>query len=183
MHYVTYYTFHILFIFVLQDWLPNNNSAILALDFPSPKHLAGHLQDLINNQEKYDLHLQHKLQPEKRNRITNQRLIETVNNRKWGIDNDFEKGSFIEHFECFVCRKIHDNKDIFHFANEEHYKCPVPRSSLTRQQNVSNFWLDQWRMGKCEAKVLRHFVDVNGMNYTENVFYNEVSKYYTDGLC
>uniref|UniRef100_A0A1B6C7E5 Fucosyltransferase n=4 Tax=Clastoptera arizonana TaxID=38151 RepID=A0A1B6C7E5_9HEMI len=166
----------------IKDWLPNNNSAILIWDFPSPKHLAEYLIQLDNDEEKYNLYLEHKLEKKLEYKIKNKRLISTMANRTWKI-NDFGDDNYIEQFECFVCKKVHKHPDTYHFADIHHYNCPKPKSSLTKQQNLSNVWLEEWRKGECEAKVFKNFVYLKGENYSIQAFNNEVFKYYKMGLC
>lgn len=167
----------------VKDWLPNNKSAILAMDFESPKHLADYLHKLNENDDLYNEYLQHKLGGEAKKQITNKNLIESMENRQWGINNDFIKGNFIEHFECFVCKKIHKKPLESSTVNITHYNCPKPRSPLTRKPNNTNWWLDQWSTGKCEAKIIREIVEQNVHNYTDDYFYNKLFKYFHSNLC
>ncbi|XP_069697948.1 alpha-(1,3)-fucosyltransferase 10 isoform X2 [Periplaneta americana] len=170
----------------VMDWLPNNNSAILAADFKSPKELAEYLQTLNSNISKYNSFLKHKL-GSSNERITNRRLIDAFEKRKWGIDNDFEKGNFIEHFECFVCeqehKKLSGERTQIGGISTEHYNCPVPVSPLTNEKDKENWWVDQWYTGKCEAKILRKYIEVGKHNYNYEEFYDELRNMFLHKMC
>lgn len=153
------------------------------MDFESPSDLADYLHKLNENNDLYNQHLEHKLAADFENQITNKNLIESMKNRQWGINNDFVKGNFIEHFECFLCKKIHETPLEPSMVNGTHYSCPKPRSPLTRKPNNTNWWLDQWASGKCEAKIIREFVEQNVHNYTHDYFYNKFLKYFKANLC
>jgi hypothetical protein len=171
---------------VFQDWLPNNNSAILAVDFSSPKELAQYLHDHNSNATKYRSFLKHKL-GEDNEKITNRRLINALNIREWGIDNDFEKGNFIEHFECFVCKqehsKLNGERTKISDISKAHYDCPIPVSPLTGTENEENWWVGQWHMGKCEAKLLRHYIEIGKTEYNYEEFYDELKNTFLNKVC
>lgn len=168
----------ITFIF-FQDWVPNNNSVILASDFKSPQELATFLLDINQNQKKYESYLLHKLDK----KIGNDRLLSAMANREWGIDNDFEKGNMVNHFECFVCTKIHEETITPSIADTSHYDCPVPVSPLTQQVNRSNWWVDVWHSGKCEAKIIKNYMDNNIPAISKEEFKKELRAYLTNGVC
>ncbi|KAJ9597366.1 hypothetical protein L9F63_011755 [Diploptera punctata] len=170
----------------VRDWLPNKNSAILASDFKSPKELAQYILTLNSNITKYKSHLQHKLGNENE-KITNNKLLESIENRKWGIDNDFDKGNFIEHFECYVCKhehkKIVGDKIEVPSVNTDHYNCSKPISPLSGKENAENWWLDQWYMGRCEARVLKKFIEIGKNDYKYDEFYDELKNMFTNKSC
>ncbi|GFG40480.1 hypothetical protein Cfor_06492 [Coptotermes formosanus] len=170
----------------VRDWLPNNNSAILAVDFSSPKELAQYLHDHNSNATKYRSFLKHKL-GEDNEKITNRRLINALNIREWGIDNDFEKGNFIEHFECFVCKqehsKLNGERTKISDISKAHYDCPIPVSPLTGTENEENWWVGQWHMGKCEAKLLRHYIEIGKTEYNYEEFYDELKNTFLNKVC
>jgi hypothetical protein len=171
---------------IFQDWLPNNNSAILAMDFRSPKELAQYLHVHNSNITKYKSFLKHKLGASDE-KITNKRLTSALEARKWGIDNDFEKGNFIEHFECFLCeqehKKLNGERTEMSGVTKVHYNCPIPISPLTNTENRDNWWVDQWHMGRCEARVLRHFVEIGSTDYNYHEFYEEVNNMFLSKAC
>jgi hypothetical protein len=156
------------------------------MDFRSPKELAQYLHAHNSDVTKYKSFLGHKLGAEGK-KITNKRLIDALDARKWGIDNDFEKGNFIEHFECFVCeqehKKLNGKRAITFATSKAHYNCPIPVSPLTGVQNRENWWVDQWQMGKCEARVLRHYVEVGKSNYNHHEFYDKLWNMFSNKLC
>ncbi|KAJ9576668.1 hypothetical protein L9F63_025438, partial [Diploptera punctata] len=162
------------------------NSAILASDFKSPKELAQYILTLNSNITKYKSHLQHKLGNENE-KITNNKLLESIENRKWGIDNDFDKGNFIEHFECYVCKhehkKIVGDKIEVPSVNTDHYNCSKPISPLSGKENAENWWLDQWYMGRCEARVLKKFIEIGKNDYKYDEFYDELKNMFTNKSC
>ncbi|XP_021922200.1 alpha-(1,3)-fucosyltransferase 10 isoform X3 [Zootermopsis nevadensis] len=170
----------------IRDWLPNNNSAILAMDFRSPKELAQYLHVHNSDITKYNSFLKHKLGVEDE-KITNKRLVDALEVRKWGIDNDFDKGNFIEHFECFVCeqehKKLKGERAIIFETSKAHYNCPIPVSPLTGVENKANWWVDQWQMGKCEARVLRDYVGAGKTNYDYQEFYDQLRHMLLNKLC
>ena len=75
----------------IQEWLPNELSAILVEDFASAKDLADHLHHLNRNEEEYLAYLRQKpsINSNKLSRISNEYLIQAMNIRSWGVsDND-----------------------------------------------------------------------------------------------
>jgi hypothetical protein len=88
------------------SWLPNGaSSAIFVTDFPDPKDLATFLKKLNQDDSLYEAFLEHKTAQ----KISNKRLKDTILGRAWGVgdDNVISKGSFIAHFECFLCDQLH----------------------------------------------------------------------------
>lgn len=113
-----------------RDLFPTNHSAIEVLDFKSPKDLADYLNFLNQNDTEYNKYLGYKTPGGVRNKY----LIELMNKRGWGINNDQVRGNFINHFECMVCERLHENKNrakrgeeiIRRQANKKHFGCPEP---------------------------------------------------------
>ncbi|KAK8721704.1 hypothetical protein OTU49_012522, partial [Cherax quadricarinatus] len=156
----------------IKDWEPNPGSIILISQFESPKHLAKHLYKLLENQTLYDSHLKHKLDQI----ITNINLTSSIRQREWGINNDFEKGNFIEHFECYVCDQLirsAKTKEKELRASLDHYGCPVPPSVSTGQPNSKSFWVEQWHRARVEAKVLNRLIK-NNLVFSTDHFYHDV---------
>ncbi|XP_047529591.1 alpha-(1,3)-fucosyltransferase 10 [Vanessa atalanta] len=130
----------------IRDWLPNNKSAILLEDFPTPKRMSDHLKKLLNNDNLYEEYLTHKTKEE----ITNKRLIDEFKTRQYQRDS-LEVAS---KFECFICEKLHDNNvgmQVKRVVSKKHYNCPKPISALTLQVNPSNDWVYSWEMAKKRA--------------------------------
>lgn len=146
-------------------------------NFASPKHLADHLLRLSEDSVDYDRHLEHKLHGE----ISNQRFIDAVKNRGWGVNNEPIERNFIEAFECLVCERIADNyrreyKSIpkLQFqAHIEHYGCPKPVSPFTLEPDSHSWWLELYNKAEYEAKALENLMQKGG-NFTSTSFYQEV---------
>lgn len=92
--------------------------------------MADFLSNLNNNDSEYEKYLKYKTKGGVKNKI----LLDLMSKRKWGIDNDRIRGSYIDHFECLVCERLHENLDrkkqgkplIKNQANKNHYGCPQP---------------------------------------------------------
>ena len=162
----------------IADWLPNNRSVIKISDFATPKELADFLHTLLRNDTLYEAHLTHKTHGE----ITNSNLIAAMNERKWGLD-DLEKGSFIDHFECFVCDEIYRSHPHLtprtsyrtRIADVSHLSCLEPKTVLTNTINKNSFWLEEYEKSKTEAEVLGDFLKYN-KPFSEDDFYMKVFK-------
>lgn len=110
------------------DWMPNNHSVILVDDFAGPKELAEFLKKLDTNDTEYLKYLEFK----KKGGVTNERLLDHMEHRPWGIVNG--GSSFINGFTCYVCDRLHENlkrqktglSTIKHVANQDHFGCPRP---------------------------------------------------------
>ncbi|XP_049884482.1 alpha-(1,3)-fucosyltransferase 10-like [Pectinophora gossypiella] len=118
---------------LIRDWLPNNKSAILLEDFPTPELLSQHLHYLLNNDTAYEEYLVHKTQ----GIISNQKLIDELTVRPYQLKLD----EVVKEFECFVCEKIHNNNSDANIVTKNHYNCPMPRSAITLTENVNNSWV------------------------------------------
>ncbi|XP_024938355.1 alpha-(1,3)-fucosyltransferase 10 isoform X2 [Cephus cinctus] len=160
-----------------KDWLPNNQSAISVLDFKNPKDLAAFLLKLANNEADYQEYLNHKLL-DRDNRITNDRLLKALQSRPKGYANDF--GNYVQAFECFVCRKVHNSQRSL--MTSKQYSCPLPTNPLTGKINHGNVWVDQWNIEKCGAKLLAHFVS-NNKSIDIKQFNNEQFRMYNKAEC
>ncbi|XP_042209581.1 alpha-(1,3)-fucosyltransferase 10-like [Homarus americanus] len=161
----------------IQDWLPNPSSIIPISDFQSPRELATYITTLLDDDKQYESYLTHKLHQI----ITNNYLLEAMNQRKWGINNDFERGNFIEHYECYVCDQIltkhgklreKGHLGVF-MASLGHYGCPEPSNTLTGTPNPKSFWVQQWHKGRIEAMVLNRLISTSG-TLSVSQFYQEV---------
>lgn len=86
----------------VHQWLPNNSSIIHLREY-TPKQLAAYIEVLLNNDTLYESYLEHKTKQV----IENSFLIESYEGREWGIDNEPDKINFIDHFECSVCKALH----------------------------------------------------------------------------
>ncbi|XP_049884227.1 alpha-(1,3)-fucosyltransferase B-like [Pectinophora gossypiella] len=118
---------------LIRDWLPNNKSAILLEDFPTPELLSQHLHYLLNNDTAYEEYLEHKIHK----RVTNQKLINELTARPHEVD----LSGVVEELECLVCSKLHRNMSNVNMVTKKHYDCPIPTSALTLSVNPKNGWI------------------------------------------
>lgn len=163
---------------MFQDWLPNNKSAILVRDYETPKDLVDYLNELNNDDDLYNSYLKHKITGE----IDNQFLLNEIKKRNWVIDKEnAEDVHFFEAFECFLCDEI-DNE--YGVNSGLVYNCPDLISPLTKQVNVTNWWNDFWREGRCQAHLLRKYIaDRSIKKITQDMFEIETRRLINDGLC
>ncbi|XP_049884478.1 alpha-(1,3)-fucosyltransferase 10-like [Pectinophora gossypiella] len=142
---------------LIRDWLPNNKSAILLEDFPTPELLSQHLQYLLNNDTAYEEYLEHKTL----GIVTNKELIRELITRPY--ENDLD--NTVKAFECFICEKIHDrtNKTV-DIVNRSHYDCPNPTSALTFSLNPESKWVKY--LPEARAKLDQIYKEVNDPDQT-----------------
>lgn len=165
-----------------QDWLPNKKSAILVTDFVSPESLANYLHHLNKNDNEYNTYLIHKSGKKYKNKITNMKLINVIQQRKWSV----EELSYLDYFECFVCNSVHNLlKGTYtpKTVTKNHYNCEIPVSPLIKKPNNSNWWVDAWRIAGCEALVMNKFTNANNFNYSKHDFYSTLETYYHKNDC
>ncbi|XP_038062040.1 LOW QUALITY PROTEIN: alpha-(1,3)-fucosyltransferase 10-like [Patiria miniata] len=162
----------------VRDWLPDNQSAIIADDFPGPKELADYLNYLDSNNEAYENFLNFK-----KVGVKNRKLVKTMEDREWGV-NDYNRPNFIDEFECFACRRVHENLKRASLgvplktfqAKKDHYDCPRPRT-----YNDQKYWspielyLQMYDRDKNKAKALRKIV-LEGRNFSVTEFNELVSR-------
>ncbi|CAL4235795.1 unnamed protein product, partial [Meganyctiphanes norvegica] len=158
----------------IHDWLPNKNSIVDVRDFKDPLELAKFLYKIIQNDTLYDSYLEHKTYGV----ITNDLLYNTMESRQWGIDNDFLRGNFIEHFECYVCDKVisehSSTKPGKLKATRAHYGCPEPPSAPNGNVDNSSFWVEQWHKARVEASLLHHLLSNPPYTFIPDDFYDQV---------
>lgn len=160
--------------------MPNQNSAILASHFSSPKELADHIIELNGNDEKYLIHLSHK-----KGIIENQKFLQELKSRSWGLPEESDY-HYIDHFECQMCLQAHNNANgplTMKVASKKDFFCPRPKSSITFQDDPSNLWLYLWDYSKCEASVLRKFVEEGHVFINATLFNAEVESKFREGQC
>ncbi|KAL1121945.1 hypothetical protein AAG570_003353 [Ranatra chinensis] len=145
----------------VKDWLPNNMSVIFAFDFDSPMHLATYLHQLNTDPEQYKRHLRHKINGS----VDNKLLLDEMASRGWSTDNSYEAVTLIDAFMCSVCKRTYSRVEST--VGQKQYDCPRPVSSLTRRDNQSNWWHNDWDISACEAKTVRGLVNRN-VNFTES---------------
>lgn len=151
---------------------------MLVQDFASPKALAEYLNYLNMNDVKYNTYLRHKTVSE----LTNSRLIQTMTERSWDTEWSTEEEDFIETFSCFVCDKVINSSGVS-IATAEHYSCPMPLSMLSNAPNTSNYWLDIWFHGRCQAEVTRQFIDSGTDKILEDEYETVMHDFITERKC
>ncbi|XP_068239121.1 alpha-(1,3)-fucosyltransferase 10 [Palaemon carinicauda] len=155
----------------IRDWVPNPTSIIHIRDFGSPLELAEYLYKVLQNVTLYESFLEHK----EKGFVSNKNLVKSMDDRKWGINNDFERGNFIEHFECYVCDQIlRDLGSKGAQADSSHYGCPEPPSILTGKPNPKSFWVEEWHKARVEAYVLHRLLSTKPGVFTSDQFFEEV---------
>ncbi|XP_049884474.1 alpha-(1,3)-fucosyltransferase B-like [Pectinophora gossypiella] len=125
---------------LIRDWLPNNKSAILLEDFPTPELLSQHLHYLLNNDTAYEEYLEHKTLA----LVTNPNLL-----NEFGA-NYFQRDitKIIANLECLVCERLHEDSDRVNIVTKKHYDCPLPTSALTLSVNPDNLWMKRIKEAK-----------------------------------
>ena len=69
---------------------PDEKTAIEITDFKNPQELAKFINELNNNDAEYEKYLKFK----KKGGVKNKILLDLMDKRKWGINNDRKKGIF-----------------------------------------------------------------------------------------
>ena len=177
-----------------KDIFPDNHSAIEILDFKNPKELAKYLLELNENDEEYDKYLNFK----KQGGVINKILLDLMKNREWGIDNDRNKPSYIDVFECLVCERLHENMERAknrqqlkkYQATKDHYGCPKPftfsKEGILFDENNrqdpswnENYFLIHYDMAYAELRLLYDkFLPEKNYYFTEKELKKEALKYY-----
>nr|CAD7197304.1 unnamed protein product [Timema douglasi] len=163
------------------DWLPNPDSAILISEFESPEKLAHFLKELNNDTVRYESYLGHKLDSVTL-KITNKKLLSALSshskeNIDWGVN--------VEQFECYICQRAHikmKGDTELSVLNESHYLCPPP-SLHYRDLKMGDFWSQMWKVGRCEARVVRNFINQNKTAYTSQEFTDALKNLLKGGDC
>lgn len=137
-------------------------------DYNSVEDIARYINYLDSNDEEYDQYFNWK-----KTGITNDYLLQLLAARDWGIDYgpDAKSIDFFEGFECFVCRRVHENikrekdgKDPLRFqAALNHYGCPAPVKVDDKGQRTleSDIFMESFIKHKYLAKALRYHLDKN----------------------
>ncbi|XP_049884472.1 alpha-(1,3)-fucosyltransferase 10-like [Pectinophora gossypiella] len=146
---------------LIRDWLPNNKSAILLEDFPTPKLLSQHLHYLLNNDTAYEEYLEHKTL----GIISNQKLIDEITLRPYQND----PRNLMEHFECFVCERLYDEGGKVNIVTRKQYDCLPPTSALTLAVNPNNSWTN--RVEEAKTKVDRLYEEIANTHHNPHYSY------------
>ncbi|XP_049884475.1 alpha-(1,3)-fucosyltransferase 10-like [Pectinophora gossypiella] len=142
---------------LIRDWLPNNKSAILLEDFPTPELLSQHLHYLLNNDTAYEEYLEHKTL----GKISNEKLVKELQERAYQTDLD----AVVNTFECFICERLYDEKKQVNIVNKSHYDCPEPYSALSLCVNPENPKLELLRDAKEDLDKIYKEIENSDMSY------------------
>lgn len=164
----------------VRDWMPNNNSVIVAQDFESPEDLANYIHFLNENDKKYEGFLKHKSP----GGVTNSFLSKHLRERDWhthpsGSSESGDVNMFLG-FECYVCKQIQRtsrdrllNKSFSHTSNISHIGCPEPKKSIISETDTKEssdfYWTRVYRQQGDKAMAVRRMVDSGESN--SSLFY------------
>ncbi|KAB7501876.1 Alpha-(1,4)-fucosyltransferase [Armadillidium nasatum] len=159
-------------------WIPNNESIVHVRDFSTPQQLANYVLNILSDDTLYEKYLSHKLY----GKVSNTILIEFMEQRTWGINEDQEhQGTFVDAFECFICdqiSKFHNVAKSGSFvANKSHYGCPIPKVVLNSSSANNEFWEEQWHKASGEAHVLNQLILTPPGVFSSDDFYGNVISY------
>lgn len=134
----------------------------------------------MKNDSAYEEYLSHKLD-EREYRVTNDRLLRSLETRATGAPNEF--GSYVEAFECFICERVQNNRKLqMDTVMKLQYDCPLPKDPVTGEIGKHNWWIDQWNIEKCGAKLLAYYI-TNNISFDINRFDEQKMYMYDNGEC
>ena len=153
-------------ICLLQEFLPNNHSAIIVDQYKNISDIVELIRFLDQNDSEYEKYLKFKTEG-----VTNEYLKQILQQRPWSVGNDYTKPHFVDAFECVVCRRTHNNiklreqgqQELTYSANTDHYGCEKPkRFSDIPPGNISrvedDYWSTEWLAAKFEAIALKEIL-------------------------
>ncbi|XP_049884539.1 alpha-(1,3)-fucosyltransferase B-like [Pectinophora gossypiella] len=116
----------------IREWLPNEKSAILIEDFPTPELMGKHLQALMANDTLYEEYLDHKIS----HYYTSETLYTEARTRPYEIN--FVQSMNV--FQCFICQRIYENWTQINMVTRRHYDCFPPTSAVTLTRIMNETW-------------------------------------------
>ncbi|XP_026324973.1 alpha-(1,3)-fucosyltransferase 10-like [Hyposmocoma kahamanoa] len=125
----------------IRDWLPNNKSALILDDFPSPLRLSARINTLMRDDDLYEEYLQHKTKA----LISNQKIIEEIKARPYQTD-DMQKD---KKFMCFICKKLYQKDKSIKVVPKSHYNCPKPKP-IFADSDIT--WAQLWETSRKESE-------------------------------
>jgi len=149
-------------------------------DFDNVKDLSSLIKHIDRHDEEYVQYLTYK----EHKGVTNQFLLDTLDSREWSVYESGNKKKYYSHyqgFECFVCKKVHENlnlwrqgqKPLTNVASVKHYGCPKPghfdnqgRYQIQNVHDLRSAYDSVWSRAKLVGQGFRHFYD-RGLNSTE----------------
>ncbi|XP_052068276.1 alpha-(1,3)-fucosyltransferase 10-like [Mytilus californianus] len=158
----------------VKDFLPSNHSAIVVEDFKTVKELADYIKYLNDNDEEYARYLEWKSKG-----VRNQYLKKELSEREWSVQSNWEEATinFIEGFQCYVCKKIHEKNErvrnkkepVKCQATKDHYGCPGPVSyhdDGRRKEGGSSSWDYEFKKSKYLALAVNRLISL-GQNFSK----------------
>ncbi|KAJ8984545.1 hypothetical protein NQ317_006831, partial [Molorchus minor] len=118
----------------IQDWLPNNNSAILVQNFNDLQEVGDMIKKITSNNTLYEGFLEHKLIQ-----------ISSMIIRFLFLNVLFVKNFIKKNVDADINKK-----------KQSIYNCPKPDKS-----QKGNTWYQQWDIGKCQALALKILINKN----------------------
>ena len=148
----------------------------MVTDFETVQDLAKFINFLNDNDEEYEKYLSFKTKG-----VRNQNLLREMRERAWGTAEDLTRPNFIDGFECFVCKRLHENiarsagrlPPIKHVANASHYGCPGPFQFLDKPSGSlektirKDSWHDVYVTSKYTAQAVELLVQ-RGASFNED---------------
>lgn len=134
------------------------------------------MKKLNEDDSEYEKYLQWK-----KTGVTNKYLLDVMEKREWGINNDFSKPNFIDCLECLVCKRIHENEALkaagkpqkVHQADQSHYGCPRPKLyDASGRQVFDEAWGSFWDSAGQLGKALGYFVK-NNITFDKEKLYDK----------
>ncbi|XP_033752113.1 alpha-(1,3)-fucosyltransferase 10-like [Pecten maximus] len=158
----------------VKEFLPSDKSALVIEDYPSVQNLAQEIKLLDENDFMYDEFVSFKTDG-----ISNKNLLQVLNDREWSVSGMDRSKKFYNHFsgfECFICRKIHENmlreskmkSPVISVARKDHYGCPRPKSFNEQGKYVADNenYDSVYTYSRHMAMAFRHFYDTSNITYT-----------------
>ena len=164
-----------------QEFLPDNNSAVVIEDFADIQQLAAYIHKLDKNDSLYLTYLQFKTRE-----LQNKHLADQLVKRDWNQKHckNSRKGKYLyesifDGFECYLCKLAHNvqKKETVYQANSSHFHCPAPKrfNEKGKYLEYSDIWAEEWTYGKYEAVVMEHLINENKV-VSKKEFDNAVKK-------
>lgn len=107
----------------IREWLPNEKSALLIEDFPTPMLLSEHINGLMRDDDLYEEYLEHKTE----GKIANSNLLKEIRARPYQTNDETKDLEFV----CFMCKKLHENQMKENVVTRRHYNCSVYMTPLS----------------------------------------------------
>lgn len=148
--------------------MPNKQSAVYIQEYPDPAKLAEFLLELNDDSSYYEEFLDHKLKKEIRNTF----LLEQLKSRQWKSSTNERSENYVNSYECYLCQKLNDQRRLVSsgiaespkYANNDHYRCPLPTNPRTKRINLDNPWSTVFYQARLESDILTDNIVSGGRN-------------------